>query len=353
MNTFIHARLIFFLKEYFRVNWIDFCPIDVIGYIMMINYVHIKISCDYDHIFTIINGKFSLWKKNYALPDRNYSQIQHPIQLKLINIKSIKSDNRNNIFFLTDVGNIYRCDYTNELIKFPYVKITKIKYRGSNIIMLGNDNIWYDGSTNINDCVSHAIFDSSYIKKISCGDRHYVALSTLGKLYSWGDAYYTGHGYLDSKILIPRQLALSNVITFDCGEDHTVALSGGEIYVWGSNAQKQLGLRSKKNQISPQKLGLYEPHIVAVKCGAYHTIILTTSNHIYICGKNTTGHLGCSNDRDIPQKILLSNIINIHCGKRNNIIITKEYKIYVLDSSCRPLEPGTELNHCDMLQLKI
>lgn len=47
----------------------------------------------------------------------------------------------------------------------------------------------------------------------------------------------------------------------------------GELYVWGSNAEGQLGLDSEE-VFTPTVLTLPE-HVVGIACGYYHTVAIT------------------------------------------------------------------------------
>ena len=80
-----------------------------------------------------------------------------------------------------------------------------------------------------------------------------------------------------------------------------------EVYAWGSNVYRQLGLGNcTMNRYNlPQKLNLR--HIKKIICGGNHTIALTHSNEVYSWGWNYYGQLGLGNnlDQNSPQKLQL------------------------------------------------
>lgn len=184
---------------------------------------------------------------------------------------------------------------------------------------------------------------------INCGGYHTVVVpGTItdfsNKIYTWGCNDNGQLGLSDLKNRrVPIKLNLSYpIISVSCGKSHTVALGYGPnsnlklpnyMCVWGSNMVGQLGLGDFISRYSPEKIYLPEP-IQSAKCGAHHTICLVESGIIYSWGSQSTHqlHLKHTNQQCLPQKILLSNVIDINCGMFHTIILTKcesAYQVYV------------------------
>ena len=97
------------------------------------------------------------------------------------------------------------------------------------------------------------------IRKFVCGARHCVALGSDGTVYSWG---YGGDGQLghgDFQIqtmpMVIKAVSGEGVIDISCGDKHTLALtSGGDVYSWGDGSLGQLGLGDLRKQHTPSRV---------------------------------------------------------------------------------------------------
>ena len=97
------------------------------------------------------------------------------------------------------------------------------------------------------------------IRKFVCGARHCVALGSDGTVYSWG---YGGDGQLghgDFQIqtmpMVIKAVSGEGVIDISCGDKHTLALtSGGDVYSWGDGSLGQLGLGDLRKQHTPSRI---------------------------------------------------------------------------------------------------
>lgn len=158
------------------------------------------------------------------------------------------------------------------------------------------------------------------------------------------DLYEIGYRDLQTfhKNRIHLKLMLVDVMKFDCGLDHTIALvKSGKIYVWGTNTCGQLGLGDFESRDLPCELVLpllTHTKIMSFSCGAEHTILITDNAQIYVWGDNGYGQLGLAvraeryNAINLPQKIQLCisvpSLIKAHCGPSYSVITTYN-KIYV------------------------
>lgn len=99
------------------------------------------------------------------------------------------------------------------------------------------------------------------IKKVCCGAQFSVALTKDGKIFTWGQDCYTGLPEpLWRNHTKPQQLlALDDyfVTDVDVSSENTMVLTKeGDVWVWGSNAEGQLGNGTTNSSREPQKIAL-------------------------------------------------------------------------------------------------
>ena len=84
------------------------------------------------------------------------------------------------------------------------------------------------------------------IASVAGGDSHIIAITSEGKVFSWGIGFYgcLGHGD-ESSLAVPKLVAglSDHVITSAAGgASHSLAVADtGRVYVWGRDHQGQLG----------------------------------------------------------------------------------------------------------------
>lgn len=83
--------------------------------------------------------------------------------------------------------------------------------------------------------------------------------------------------------------------------DHSMAVtSTGSLYAWGSNKHRQLGL-SGKSHTAPVLVAIGKKTPVAlasVVTSSAHTLALSTTGTVYVCGSNQHGQLGLGDTQD-------------------------------------------------------
>jgi alpha-tubulin suppressor-like RCC1 family protein len=146
------------------------------------------------------------------------------------------------------------------------------------------------------------------VKRISIAKHHTLLTTTEGELYSMGGNRFgqLGHGNgVGASVAEPMKVtALKShcVTNISAANKHSVAVtSSGDVFTWGSNAAGQLGYGAFDLMSSPS------PRIVeamkgkvVVECAAAkrHTVVLTTEGDVL-----TWGHRGVS-----PRKVNLSSV---------------------------------------------
>jgi len=102
------------------------------------------------------------------------------------------------------------------------------------------------------------------------------------------------------------------------------------VYTWGSNKYGQLGLDTEEKMIKiPQKLDL--SNVVDIACGAFHSLFATSDGKVYACGLAKDGRFPSRHDQEnrpvvICDGIDKQEIVGVSCGKRHNLIVTKSEK---------------------------
>ena len=144
------------------------------------------------------------------------------------------------------------------------------------------------------------------IEDISCGGSvangtaFYLALSSSGAVYSWGD---NGYGKLgrqgDDECETPKivdKLQGMRVVKIHCGGDFClVVCDNGTIYTWGRANHFRLGysIPEDHNPYPKNVETLLGRRISNAWIGYSHVIVLTECNKILAWGSNERGQLGC------------------------------------------------------------
>uniref|UniRef100_A0A0L8HTX3 HECT-type E3 ubiquitin transferase n=1 Tax=Octopus bimaculoides TaxID=37653 RepID=A0A0L8HTX3_OCTBM len=119
------------------------------------------------------------------------------------------------------------------------------------------------------------------IKKVCCGAQFSIALTKDGKVFSWGQDRFIGLPEpLWRNHTKPQQiptLADFFIIDIDVGSEHTIVLSNeGDVWVWGSNAEGQLGNGTTNSVREPQKIAeLSGKNIRQISAGRTHSAAWT------------------------------------------------------------------------------
>mmetsp|Transcript_37533 Transcript_37533/g.57503 ORF Transcript_37533/g.57503 Transcript_37533/m.57503 type:complete len:340 (-) Transcript_37533:1980-2999(-) len=152
--------------------------------------------------------------------------------------------------------------------------------------------------------------ERAYVIKVACSNKHSLAVTNTGAVFSWGENEFGQLGYNCSKdqgqaLKIsdrPRrieQLGKSFIIDAACGDNHSLALSNDRAcYVWGSNHQGQLGLdKESYHQVqAPKRIQMTEymnssntEGFTQIHAKATYSILVGTSKNVYVTDRTATG----------------------------------------------------------------
>ncbi|NLB55266.1 MAG: hypothetical protein GX811_05790 [Lentisphaerae bacterium] len=163
---------------------------------------------------------------------------------------------------------------------------------------------------------------------VACGDLHAVALLRDGYVYSWGRNNFGQLGRNDLKNdFTPAHLELGQIVFIASGTHHSLALAeNGKVYGWGRNNAGQITSDPAIRQVSsPLEISSLPRDIVALACGAEHSLALTSDGFVWVWGK--CGHISDS-ETGVPFKITgYPEIIQIASGDFHALALTVDGKV--------------------------
>jgi hypothetical protein len=183
------------------------------------------------------------------------------------------------------------------------------------------------------------------LKRIACGYYHAIATSEQGLLFSWGR---NNKGQLSRGFESPFECVPDKVSGFDwekdapldvaCGAEHTLAIMSKKsndgttkilVYAWGDESRGQLGSGDAHARFKPQenrwvtkfcqKNSFHPQHVT---CGAYHNLMLTSTNQLVTWGAGDYGQLGHGTMWDDPAPNLISDlkgVTHVAGGARHSV----------------------------------
>ncbi|XP_065835558.1 probable E3 ubiquitin-protein ligase HERC4 [Oscarella lobularis] len=173
-------------------------------------------------------------------------------------------------------------------------------------------------------------------KSVACGSHHTVALTVNGLVYAWGDGSdgQLGRDLKDGQRhwKTPRLVKgfTGSVVLVTCGNKHNLALTSvGFVYSWGSNGYSQLGRGLGPSACEPQCISMLSGLPIAqVAAGGFHSVALTISGNVFSWGKNDFGQLGLGDTlgRCTPTWIKMMkdhDVCYVCCGGDHTALLTK------------------------------
>ncbi|KAI8090984.1 regulator of chromosome condensation 1/beta-lactamase-inhibitor protein II [Gilbertella persicaria] len=144
--------------------------------------------------------------------------------------------------------------------------------------------------------------DNVKIVKVACCDSVTMALSEEGILYCWG-TYRCAEGPLgfsrnkavQETPAVFEPFAKVQIADIAAGTDHCLALTrDGRVFVWGNGQQFQLGRRIMErhliNGLRPEALNLKSIKLIGT--GSYHSFAVSHDNTLYVWGLNNFQQCG-------------------------------------------------------------
>ncbi|XP_055779406.1 probable E3 ubiquitin-protein ligase HERC3 isoform X1 [Salvelinus fontinalis] len=183
---------------------------------------------------------------------------------------------------------------------------------------------------------------------VSCGQAHSMALNEQGQVFAWGagGGGQLGLGTAEETVPIPRlikKLCEHRISQIMCGNKHCIALSkDGQLFTWGQNSSGQLGLgKGEPSTLSPQPLkSLSGIPLAQITAGGDHSFALSLSGAVFGWGKNSAGQLGLNDkqDRSVPCHIKFlrsQKVVYISCGDEHTAALTKDGGLFTFGDGSR------------------
>jgi len=220
----------------------------------------------------------------------------------------------NNLFMIADDGKVYGTGYNG--------------MAG----MLGNNSTVQ--STTPVPVTATGVLAGKNVVDLAVGSGHVIVLGSDGKVYGWGANNYgqLGNG-LTANSLVPVAVTSTGVLSgktivaISVGGGHSVALSSdGRVYTWGNGASGQLGDNTPKSSsplpVAVATTGNLSGKVVAsISAASDMTYCVTTEGRVYAWGANASGQLGNSTTVNIstPSRTVLDFGPNVVFGAEKGI----------------------------------
>ncbi|XP_077245339.1 regulator of chromosome condensation (RCC1) family protein [Tasmannia lanceolata] len=155
-------------------------------------------------------------------------------------------------------------------------------------------------------------------------------------LWSWGAGSegQLGRGrvedeHLPQLVFLPLpHLSISQI---SCGGAHTIALtSGGRVLTWGRGTCGQLGLGDLENSLQPKPVKFLESFVIShVSAGWNHSGFVSASGRLFTCGDGSFGQLGHGDYQSHWSPVEVSFFVSKHvgqiaCGMRHSLVLLKD-----------------------------
>ncbi|KAK8480404.1 hypothetical protein V6N13_090347 [Hibiscus sabdariffa] len=159
------------------------------------------------------------------------------------------------------------------------------------------------------------------------------------QLWSWGAGTdgQLGTVRLQDELLpqllnLPSLSSAGSVSILACGGAHVVALtSGGKVLTWGRGNSGQLGHGDMANNLLTPKpvMALESYFITQVSAGWSHSGFVSDEGYVFTCGDGSFGQLGHGDYRSHCSPVKVSFFVNKHveqiaCGMRHSLVLSKE-----------------------------
>ncbi|KAL6076588.1 negative regulation of SNARE complex assembly, variant 2 [Balamuthia mandrillaris] len=193
------------------------------------------------------------------------------------------------------------------------------------------------------------VLNSHTVVDVACGDFHTFARTALGQVFAWGrgDRGQLGLGDdlgRNEPTLVTDNLVGVSIRMIACGHAHTVLMTDTrEVYVCGAGDNGQLMLGRCKDVLVPTKVETVPKNVCQIAVGHSHTVLLTESGDVFVCGNNESGQLGLSTQAFPPYEINLTTVEALHgkrikkiaCGAFHTVALTDLDNVYVWGSGLR------------------
>jgi alpha-tubulin suppressor-like RCC1 family protein len=157
----------------------------------------------------------------------------------------------------------------------------------------GSDSALGTGSTANASVALPVVGMSNGVTVFSAGYTHSMAVQN-GNLFTWGsnNRGQLGNGS-NTASTVPVATGLTGVTSVSAGGFHSLAVKNGNVYAWGWNFFGQLGDGTTNSSPTPELIDPTDLHdITAVVAGYYSSYALSGDGSLWVWGYNADGQLG-------------------------------------------------------------
>lgn len=189
-----------------------------------------------------------------------------------------------------------------------------------------NGSVWSFGKNNYrqlgrvvgNNKLPVILNSLKHIRNVHCGVNYSICIDNEN--FAWGFGCnkkgQLGIGScIPSYINTPTKSIIEDVEQVSCGFAHSLFLKcNGEVWAVGAHGLGELGLGlTDTDTIDTPILNQFLENIVSISCGFEHSIVLDANGDVFVFGSNLNRQLGCGEDTMYfePEKIELNSITKI------------------------------------------
>lgn len=205
-------------------------------------------------------------------------------------------------------------------------KKTNINCWGSNIF----GQLGHSESNQTSGIFSTKSPDAGEWKEVLTGQSHTCGVTTLEKIYCWGDNSF---GQLGNNINASneemKELKVNlegGIKSISSGGYHNCLIDfADDLFCWGWNGYGQIGDGTHINSYNPVKIDIpTDKIIISISTGQAHTCVLLTDGESYCWGNNENGQINnfAELSYNYPEKIDFTNIIEIFSGNNHNCFLS-------------------------------
>ena len=177
------------------------------------------------------------------------------------------------------------------------------------------------------------------IASIACGTSHCAAISTDGRMYTWGSSEHgrLGNGRDDGEGSVANPSCVEYfcnegivVTKVACGFAHTLVISeDGELYSFGWNYYFQCGTEGDREQglVFPSKIyGHF--NVSTISCGFAHSAFTTKDGKLHTFGFNEDSQLGIGHETNTANPTMVNFdgakthcVVDVSCGHLHTVAL--------------------------------